>query len=87
MGNDSEAGPEVAPDLAAFAEEARAFLDAHAPRRDDGGSFEWGRGSDYVGFFGDPATDDSADVAAARAWQRVRYPRVCPPPRSPSSPS
>jgi acyl-CoA dehydrogenase len=60
------------PDLARFAEEARTFLDAHARRRDDSDSFEWGHGSDYVGFFGDPEADD-ADIAAARAWQRVRH--------------
>ena len=73
MPNDGEAGSDVAPDLAAFAQQARAFLDAHAPRRDTSHSFEWGRGSDYVGFFGDPAADGAADIAAARAWQRVRH--------------
>jgi alkylation response protein AidB-like acyl-CoA dehydrogenase len=64
---------DVRPDLAAFADEARAFLDAHAERRKGSGSFVWGEGNDYVGFFGDPQADDAADVAAARAWQRVRH--------------
>jgi alkylation response protein AidB-like acyl-CoA dehydrogenase len=59
--------------LAAFADEAREFLDAHAARRDGPSGFAWGQGSDYVGFFGDPHGDDAADVAAARAWQRVRH--------------
>ena len=59
--------------LAAFADEARGFLDAHAARRDGSSGFAWGEGSDYVGFFGDPRGDDAADVAAARAWQRVRH--------------
>jgi alkylation response protein AidB-like acyl-CoA dehydrogenase len=60
-------------DLDTFADEARVFLDAHAPRRGESGTFRWGEGSDYVGFFGDPNADDAADVAAARAWQRTRY--------------
>jgi alkylation response protein AidB-like acyl-CoA dehydrogenase len=68
----ADRGPAAPPSLEAFADEARAFLDAHAVRRDGSGSFEWGQGSDYVGFFGDPRADDAADVAAARAWQRVR---------------
>jgi len=62
---------DVDPDT--FAEEARAFLESHAPRRRAAGSFTWGEGSDYVGFFGDPQADEQADLAAARAWQRTRY--------------
>ena len=64
--------PDV-PDLAAFADEARAFLDANASRRSDSNAFVWGQGNDYVGFFGDPQADESADVIAARRWQRVRH--------------
>jgi alkylation response protein AidB-like acyl-CoA dehydrogenase len=60
-------------DLDTFADEVRVFLDAHASRRGETGTFTWGEGSDYVGFFGDPNADDAADVAAARAWQRTRY--------------
>ncbi|WP_244332788.1 acyl-CoA dehydrogenase family protein [Gordonia polyisoprenivorans] len=73
MAHDAQTGSGGAPDLAAFADEARAFLDAHARRRDGANQFEWGKGSDYVGYFGDPEADEQADVAAARAWQRVRY--------------
>lgn len=73
MAEESQRGPDVAPDLAAFADEARAFLEAHATRRDTSAGFEWGRGSDYVGFFGDPDADEEADITAARAWQRVRH--------------
>ena len=72
MADVAELGLPAPPGLEAFADEARAFLDAHAVRRDGSGSFEWGQGSDYVGFFGDPRGDDASDVAAARAWQRVR---------------
>ena len=67
---------DAAPDLATFAEEVRAFLKAHAQPRDGSGadaSSQWGQGSDYVGYFGDPHADEKADVAAARAWQRVRH--------------
>ena len=53
-------------DLDTFAAEARAFLDAHASRRAQTGTFTWGEGSDYVGFFGDPLADEQADLAAAR---------------------
>jgi len=73
VAEESQRGPDVAPDLAAFADEARAFLEAHATRRDTSAGFEWGRGSDYVGFFGDPDADEEADITAARAWQRVRH--------------
>lgn len=73
MANDAGTGLDAAPDLAAFADEARAFLEAHAARRDSAHRFEWGQGSDYVGFFGDPDADDAADIAAARAWQRLRH--------------
>ena len=72
MAHDAHTGSDAGPDLAAFAEEARAFLETHAPHRSTR-TFEWGRGSDYVGFFGDPDTDEARDVAAARAWQRVRH--------------
>ena len=60
-------------DLDRFADEVRAFLDAHARRRAEAERFRWGEGSDYVGFFGDPHADEQADLAAARAWQRTRY--------------
>ena len=73
MAHDAKTGSDTAPDLAAFADEARAFLEAQAPRRSDAHQFEWGQGSDYVGFFGDPDADDVADIAAARAWQRLRH--------------
>ena len=73
MAPDALTGSAAGPDLAAFADEARAFLDAHAARRTSGREFEWGTGSDYVGFFGDPDADEAGDVAAARAWQRVRH--------------
>ena len=60
-------------DLETFAGEVRSFLDANAQRRAIGGAFEWGVGSDYVGFFGDPEADEQADLVAARSWQRTRY--------------
>lgn len=59
--------------LAAFEAEARAFLDAAAPRR-SADSFEWGVGPDRVGImeeFG--AEQERAFVAAACDWQRSKF--------------
>jgi alkylation response protein AidB-like acyl-CoA dehydrogenase len=60
-------------DLDAFADDARAFLDAHSTRRGEDDDFQWGVGSDHVGFFGELKADEAAGVAAARAWQKVRH--------------
>jgi alkylation response protein AidB-like acyl-CoA dehydrogenase len=73
VAHDAHTGSDAAPDLAAFADEARAFLEAHAAHRTSAREFKWGEGSDYVGFFGDPDADEAGDVAAARVWQRVRH--------------
>ena len=59
--------------LAAFADEARAFLDAHAERRSTDAVI-WGKGEDHTGYFSeDPPEVEQALVDQARAWQRTRY--------------
>jgi len=62
-------------DPAAFAAEARAFLDAHAERLPEvADAFEWGRGDDFVGIVeeGDPA-EQVAALSAAQAWAASRF--------------
>jgi alkylation response protein AidB-like acyl-CoA dehydrogenase len=54
--------------LEQFELEARAFLDAAAPKRPSE-TFVWGQGSEQVGLFPERTPDqETADLAAARSW-------------------
>ena len=68
-------GPGAPPDLATWTAGARAWLAAHAkPCREEGGSSDWGSGSDDVSVFHDLSDDDErALLDDAMAWQRLRY--------------
>lgn len=62
------------PSLAEFADETRAFLDAHATPRASDGAVVWGEGPDRVTYFSDePFEVEQANVQAARDWQRTRF--------------
>jgi len=58
-----------------FVAEARAFLDANATRRArTSDEVVWGEGEDRITYFStDPPEVEAAKVAAAKAWQKVRY--------------
>ncbi|HZQ77935.1 MAG TPA: acyl-CoA dehydrogenase family protein [Acidimicrobiia bacterium] len=60
------------PTVDEFAEECRAFLDAHArPRpRPAAGPFVWGAGDDRVVLFDE---EDREEIEAARAWRALRH--------------
>jgi acyl-CoA dehydrogenase len=65
---------EQATTLEAFEVEARAFLDANAPRREAERRFVWGEGSDAVAIFEEKTPDkELADLADAQAWRAKRY--------------
>jgi alkylation response protein AidB-like acyl-CoA dehydrogenase len=56
-----------------LAKEAVAFLEGAAPRR-QAETLAWGQGSDSVAVFHETSAEaEAAEVAAARAWQRVRF--------------
>ena len=56
-----------------FELEARAFLDAHARRRDRG-QFVWGQGSDSVGLFPERTPEqEAADLRRARTWAQTVF--------------
>src|SRR5581483_6931731 len=65
-------GPLAHPTVDEFAEECRAFLDAHArPRpRPAAGPFVWGAGDDRVVLFDE---EDREEIEAARAWRALRH--------------
>jgi len=57
-----------------FRREATAFLDAHAQRRVEDETFEWGKGSDSVGILEEKAPEaEATEVAAAKAWKAVEF--------------
>ena len=61
-------------EFAAFARQARQFLDAHAARAGQRAAFRWGEGDDSVAYFSaDPPEVEERKLAAARDWQRTRY--------------
>ncbi|EAQ00608.1 putative acyl-CoA dehydrogenase [Janibacter sp. HTCC2649] len=61
-------------DMAVFAREARAFLDAAASRRAPETEVIWGVGEDRITYFGDDTVEEARrQVDAARAWQKARY--------------
>src|ERR1700722_2547489 len=56
-----------------FEDDARSFLDGHAPKRPQE-AFVWGQGSDSVGLFPERTPEqDAADLAAARAWAQTVF--------------
>ena len=59
--------------LDAFTQEARAFLDAHAPRRGQD-KFVWGEGSDEVGVLDEKTEEEeAAEIAAAKIWKAQEF--------------
>jgi len=61
------------PDEATFEKEARQFLEGAVPQREPE-ELAWGEGSDSVAVFHETsAEEETAEVAAARAWQRQRF--------------
>jgi len=60
--------------LEQFEAEARAFLDANAPRREAERKFVWGEGSDKVAMFEEKDREtELADVRAACEWRRTKF--------------
>ena len=57
-----------------FRDEALAFLEANAERRQRSGGFEWGKGSDRVGLLDEKTEEqERAEVAEAKAWKAKEY--------------
>ncbi|MFM2072489.1 MAG: hypothetical protein RLZZ623_2752 [Actinomycetota bacterium] len=74
--------PSDVPDLDSFRLEARAWLERHAEplpdvnasEDDDGGSFDWGKGSDNVAVFHNFSHDEEqARLDACQQWQRLKF--------------
>ena len=64
----------MADDMQDFAAEARAFLDAHAPKAPDRTAPTWGEGDDSMAYFSSlPPEVEREHVQRARDWQRVRH--------------
>jgi alkylation response protein AidB-like acyl-CoA dehydrogenase len=65
---------DFAPSIEAFTRRVEVFLSDNALRKNADERFAWGSGDDHVGVFSDvdPATD-AARLAAARAWQALKY--------------
>jgi len=63
--------------LEAFTEEATAFLDANAKRKDTGDAdkpFVWGEGDDEIGLFEEIDRErERRELAEAQAWRAKRY--------------
>lgn len=60
--------------LEAFQAEARAFLDANAPRKEARKKFVWGEGSDKVSMFEERDRDQELDdVRKACEWRRTKF--------------
>ena len=60
--------------LDAYEAEARAFLDANAPRKESEKKFVWGEGSDKVALFEEKNRDDERlDVQRACAWRQKKF--------------
>ncbi|MBK3572475.1 acyl-CoA dehydrogenase family protein [Streptomyces sp. MBT65] len=64
----------MADDMQDLAAEARAFLDAHAPKAPDRTAPVWGEGDDSMAYFSSlPPEAEREHVQKARDWQRVRH--------------
>jgi alkylation response protein AidB-like acyl-CoA dehydrogenase len=60
--------------LEAFEQEARAFLDGHASRREEERAFVWGEGSDKVTLFDEKARDrEREELAKAQEWRASKF--------------
>lgn len=60
-------------DIATFAEQAGAWLMAHAPLRQAPEPTRWGQGSDSVALFHNLSADEErAHLDAARTWQQMK---------------
>ena len=60
--------------LEAFEQEARAFLDGHASRREEERAFVWGEGSDKVAIFEEKARDrEREELAKAQEWRATKF--------------
>ena len=60
--------------LEQFEAEARAFLDANAPRKEEEKAFVWGEGSDKVAVFEEKDREtELRDVARACEWRRTKF--------------
>ena len=60
--------------LEAFEQEARAFLDGHASRREEERAFVWGQGSDKVTLFDEKARDrEREELATAQEWRATKF--------------
>jgi acyl-CoA dehydrogenase len=58
-----------APSIEDFTDDARAFLDANAKRKEEE-HFEWGRGSDRTGLLDEKSTEEEQrEIAEAKAWR------------------
>jgi acyl-CoA dehydrogenase len=62
------------PSLEVFEQEARAFLDAHASRKEEERAFVWGEGSDKVSMFEERDRESElAQLKAAQAFRAQKY--------------
>ncbi|MBK9179104.1 MAG: acyl-CoA dehydrogenase family protein [Acidimicrobiales bacterium] len=60
--------------LEEFEKEARAFLDANAPLREEEKRFVWGEGSDRVALFDEKARDaERVELQRAQAWRATKF--------------
>jgi acyl-CoA dehydrogenase len=60
--------------LEQFEAEARAFLDANAPRKQEEQAFVWGEGSDKVALFDEKARErELEDLRRAQAWRATKF--------------
>ncbi len=57
-----------------FEQQARAFLDANAPLREEEKRFVWGEGSDKVALFDEKARDaELVELQRAQAWRATKF--------------
>ncbi len=62
------------PSVEAFAAEARDFLDANAPRKEEQRRFVWGEGTDTVALFDERARQRELDeLEKAKAWRATKF--------------
>jgi alkylation response protein AidB-like acyl-CoA dehydrogenase len=64
-----DTSPVDAPTLETFVSEARSFLDANAPRREQE-QFAWGRGSDRMGLLDEKSPEEERqEITEGKAWR------------------
>ena len=60
--------------LEVFEQEARAFLEGHASRREEERAFVWGQGSDKVTLFDEKARErEREELAKAQEWRATKF--------------